>query len=35
LRELKTAGQIEAIKPEHLYYTNEIVDRVGATGGTR
>jgi len=35
LRELKTAGQIEALKPEHLYYTNEIVDRVGATGGTR
>jgi len=35
LRELKTAGQMETIKDENLYFTNEIVDRIGTSGAVR
>jgi NitT/TauT family transport system substrate-binding protein len=35
LRELKVAGQIETVKATDLYYTNQIVDKVGSVATAR
>jgi NitT/TauT family transport system substrate-binding protein len=35
LRELKTAGQIETVRAADLYYTNQIVDKVGSVAAPR
>jgi NitT/TauT family transport system substrate-binding protein len=35
LRELKAAGQIETVGDENLYFTNDIVDRNGASGAAK